>query len=208
MDAGKSCQGTADLGARGVAVGVQNAREGVRALAGAQQLAVFGVEGRTPLDQLRHPHRPLGHQRVGRGPIDQPVARVDRVFEVQSYIRVALHGNGDAALSIVCVRLGHRLLGDHQNLAVARQLNRRAQPGHARPHHQKIYLRGACHKGLGYHCGAGEQRRRVRHSLGLSRDCPSDLTERGRLCAKRESRQSRSNSGCKTPDTPSWHSVS
>ena len=105
------------------------------------------IEGRAPLDQLGHAHRTLGHQRLGGGTIDQPVAGVHRVFQVQRNVRVALHGHGDAALRVVGVGLGHRLLGDHQNLAVARQLDGRAQPGHARSHHQKIHLRRYFHKG-------------------------------------------------------------
>ena len=155
VDAGKGRQRAADLRARRVAVGVQNARQRVRALARAQQLAGLGIEGRAPLDQLRHAHRPLGHQRLRRGAINQPVPGVDGVFQVQRNVRVALHGHGNAALRIVGIGLGHRLLGDDQNIAVARQFDRRAQPGHARSHHQKVHLRRCCHKDLGYHLKAG-----------------------------------------------------
>ena len=141
VDAGKGGQGAADLGAGGVAVGVQDAGQGVRALAGAQQFAGLGIEVRAPLDQLGHADRPLGHQRLGRGTINQSIAGVDGVIEVKRNVRIALHGYGDSALRIVGIGLGHRLLGDHQDLAVAGQLDGRAQPGYARPHHQKIDLR-------------------------------------------------------------------
>ena len=159
VDAGKGGQRAADLGAGGVAVGVQDAGQGVRAFAGAQQFARFGIEGRAPLDQLGHAHRPFGHQRLGGGTIDQPVAGVDGVIEMQCNVRIAFHGHGDAALRIMGVGLGNGLLGDHQNLAVTGQFDGRAQPGHARSHHQKIDLRRNCHKGLGYHRrhGAGSR---------------------------------------------------
>jgi len=141
---GKGGQRAADLRARGVAVGVQDAGQRVRAFAGAQQFAALGrrcpVKGRPPLDQLGHPHLPLGDQYLGRGTIDQPVAGVDCVLQVQRHVRVAFEGHGDAPLRVVRVRLGHRLLGDHQNLTVARQLYGRPQPGHTRSHHQKIHF--------------------------------------------------------------------
>jgi hypothetical protein len=117
----------------------------VRAFASAEQCAVFGVEVRAPFDQLAHAHRPLGHQHLGRRPVDQAIAGVDGVFQMERHVPIALHGHRDAALRVVGVRLRHRLLGDHQNLAVAGQFHRRAQPGHARAHHQKIHLRDSCH---------------------------------------------------------------
>ncbi len=150
VDAGKGGQRAADLGAGGVAVGVQDARQRVRALAGAQELAGSRIPSRSklraPLDQLGHAQRPLGHQRLGRGPVNESIAGVHGVFEMQRNVLVALHGHGDAALRVVGVGFAQRLLGDHQDLAVARQLHRRAQPGHARAHHQKIHLSQPCHK--------------------------------------------------------------
>ena len=107
----KSRQRAADFSSRGIAIGVQNAGQGVRALASAQQLAAFiaacPVKVRAPLNQLGHAHRPLGHQNLGRGTIDQPIASVDRVFQMQRDVLVTLHGDGDAALRIVRVGLGH-----------------------------------------------------------------------------------------------------
>jgi hypothetical protein len=155
VDAGKGGQGAADLGPRGVAVGVQNAGQGVSALAGAQQLAgpriSLAVKVRAPLDQLRHAHWPLGHQHLGRGPVNDSIACVYGVFKVQRHVLVALHRHGDAALRVVGVRLAQRLLGDHQNLAVARQLDGRAQPGHSRAHHQKVHFNRLSHNHSGYH---------------------------------------------------------
>jgi hypothetical protein len=142
----------------------------VRALAGAEQLAGFGVKVRAPLDQLGHADRPLGHQHLGRRTIDQPIAGVDGVFQVERNVLIALHGHGDAALRIVGVGLGHGLLGDHQDLAVARQLDGCAQPSHARSHHQKIDLRRCCHQGSGYHWRAG-----IMDSMASRNSCPNPV---------------------------------
>ena len=145
VEVGKGRQRAADLSARGVAVGVQDAGQRVRAFASAQQLAVLAIEGRPPLDQLGHPHRTLGHQHLGGGAENQPIAGVDRILEVQRGVLIAPHGDSDPTLRVMSVGLGHGLLGDHQDLAVARQFDGRAQPGHARPYHQKIHLGSFCH---------------------------------------------------------------
>ena len=147
--AGESNQGAADLGAGGVAARVQNAGQGMRALARAQVglaaraqsvrvepfEAVGTVEVRAPLDELGHAQRAFGDQRLGRGTIDQAVAGVHGVFKVQRDVLVALHGHGDAALRVVRVRFRERFLRDDQNFAVCGELDGRAQAGHARAHH-------------------------------------------------------------------------
>ena len=83
---------------------------------------------------------PFGDQRLGGGAVNQAVACVHGVFKVQGNVFVAFHGDGDAALRVVGVRLAQRLLGDHQHIAVLRQLHGGAQPGHTRAHYQKIDL--------------------------------------------------------------------
>ncbi len=145
VGAGKGNQRAADFGSRGVAVGVENAGQGVGALAGAQQLASLGIELRAPLDQFRYADWPLGHQRLGGGSINDSIASVYGVFKVESNVLIAFHGDGDSTLRVVRVRLRERLLGDHQNVAVASQLNGCAQSGYARSHHQKIHPRQHCH---------------------------------------------------------------
>jgi len=146
VDAGKGGQRAADLSAGGVAVGVQDACQGMSAFAGAQQHAGIGVKVGAPLDQFGYADRPLGHQHLGRGTINQPVAGVHCVFQVERNIPVALHGHGDTALSIVGVGLGHGLLGDHQDLAVAGQFDGSTQPCDACAHHQKIDLLRCFHR--------------------------------------------------------------
>ena len=150
MDVGKGGQGAADFGAGGVAVGMQDAGQRMSAFAGAQQLAgsriPLAVEARAPLDQLGYAERAFGYERLGRGAVNDSIASIYGVLEMERDVLIALHGDGDSALGVVGVGLGHGLLGDHQDIAVAGQLHRRAQPGYARAHHQKVHLRQLCHK--------------------------------------------------------------
>ncbi len=70
--------------------------------------------------------------------MDQTIARIHRVLEVQCDIALALHRNRNTALRIVRVRLGHRLFGDNKDLAMFGELNRCTQPRNPGAHHQKI----------------------------------------------------------------------
>ena len=146
VNAGKGGQRTADLGAGGVAVGVQDAGQGMSAFAGAEELAVLGIKVRAPFDQLGDADRPLGNQSLGGGTIDQSIASVDGVGEMQRNIGIALHGHGDSALGVVGIGLGHGLLGNDENIAVAGQFDGRAQASYARPHYQKIDLLRCFHR--------------------------------------------------------------
>ena len=104
VGARKSHQRPADLRPGRVAVGMQNARQRVGALAGAQELASFSIELRAPLDELGHAHGPLGHQRLCRGHVDKAIAGRHGVFQMERHILIALHGYGDPALRVVGVR--------------------------------------------------------------------------------------------------------
>ena len=112
MRAGKGGERAADFRAGGVAVGVQDAGQRVRAFARAQELAVqaaavrvrASIEIRAPLDELGHAQRAFGHQRLGGGAVDEAVAGVHGVFKVQGNVFIALHGHGNAALRVVGVR--------------------------------------------------------------------------------------------------------
>jgi hypothetical protein len=114
----KGDQRAADLSPRGIAVRVEDARQRVSAFAGAEQFAGLLIKARAPLDQLRHAHRALGHQSLGGGAINDAIAGIYGVFQMERDVLVALHGDGDSALRVVGVGLAERLLGDHQNLAV------------------------------------------------------------------------------------------
>ena len=91
VDAGKGHKRAADLGAGGIAVSVQDAGQGMGALARAQKWAApaitfavrYAIEIRAPLDELRNAQRAFADERFGRGAIDQAVACVHRVFQVQ-----------------------------------------------------------------------------------------------------------------------------
>jgi hypothetical protein len=145
----KSDQGAADLRSRRVAVSVEYARERVRAFASAEELAAIPirspVEGRSPLNQFGDTRWALGYQRLGGGAVNDSIAGVYGVFKVEGHVFGALHGDGDAALRVVGIRLGQRLLGDDQHLSVTSQLHGRTKPCDTRTHDQKIHFRRQCH---------------------------------------------------------------
>jgi hypothetical protein len=149
MDAGKGYKGAADLRSRGVAVGVEDARQRVRAFSSAEELAAVlircSVEGGSPFDQLGYARWALGYKRFGGGTINDSISCIYGVFKVERDVFAAFHGNGDATLRIVSVRLGEGLLGDDEDLALMSQLDGSAKACHARAHHQKIYIRRQCH---------------------------------------------------------------
>ena len=145
LGAGKGDEGTADLGAGGVAVGVEDAGQRVSAFAGAEQAASFRIKARAPLDEFGHAERAFGDERFGGGAVDEAVAGIDGVFEMEGDVLVAFHGDGDSALGVVGIGLAERLLGDDQDIAVAGQFDGGAQAGNACAHDQKINLLGRWH---------------------------------------------------------------
>ena len=133
-------QRAADFRAGGVAVGVQNAGQGMRAFARAQKLAGFASKRCAPLDELGDAPRAFGNQHFGGGAVDEAIAR--RLWCLRGAgqrLRRLVHGHGDAALRVVGVRFAERFLGDDQNFAVIGQFDGGAQPGHARAHHQIVH---------------------------------------------------------------------
>ncbi len=154
MDAGKCNECAADLCACGVAVGVQDAGQGMCALARAQEGAApaiafaagHAIEVRAPLDELRNTQWAFADERFGRGAIDQAVACVHRVFKVQGNVLVALHRYGNAALCVMSVRFAEGFFGDDKNVAVAGKFNRGTKSGNARTHYQKINRGGPGHQ--------------------------------------------------------------
>jgi hypothetical protein len=119
---------------------MEDARQGVCPFTRAQQFARPSIESRTPLDQLGHANRALGHQRLGRWPINDSIPRIDGVFKMESNVLITPHGHGDSTLRIVCVRLAEGLLGHDQDIAVPCQSNGCAKAGNACTHHQEINL--------------------------------------------------------------------
>ena len=150
MSAGKGGEGAADLGAGGVAAGMQDARAANARLRGCGGVAAARsfarpIEVRAPLDELGDAQRAFGDQGLGGGAIDEAVAGVHGVFKVQGDVFVAFHGDGDAALRVVGVRFAQRLLGDDQDFAVAGEFDGGAKAGNACAHDEKIHLRALCH---------------------------------------------------------------
>ncbi len=142
LRAGKGDESAADLCAGGVAAGVQDAGQRMRAFARAQVLAVQAesvgaggtVEICAPLDKLGDAQRAFGYERFGGGAVDEAIAGTHGVFEVQGNVFFAFHGDGNAALRVVGIRFAERFLGDDQNFTVLRQLDSGAKAGDACSH--------------------------------------------------------------------------
>ena len=124
---------------------VEDAGKGVRAFPSAQEITglgialgqEFAVKVRAPLDGLSDAQRAFGDERFGGGTIDKAIAGVDGVFKAGD-VAVAFHGDGDAALCVVGVRLAERLLGYDENIAVAGQFDGGAKAGDASAHDEEI----------------------------------------------------------------------
>ena len=128
----------ANLAAGGVAVGVQHAIAAVRAFAGEGDLGAGAIELRAPLDEFFDARRTFFHQNARRFFVDQPVAGLQRVFQMQPNLIVVAERGRDTALRILRIRLGDFALGQTEHPARGRQFDRSAQAGNARAHHDEI----------------------------------------------------------------------
>jgi hypothetical protein len=133
-------KGTADLGARGVAVGVKNTRTGVRSFAGAKEVRAFVVEAGSPGDKFFDTRGTFADEHFGGGTMDEPVARGKGVVEVKRDVLVAFHCDGDAALRVVRVGFGDRFLSDDEDLAALSQFYCGTQSSHARTDNEIVNL--------------------------------------------------------------------
>ena len=91
----------------------------MRALAGAEEPAGLGIEVSAPLYEFGNAEGPFGDENFGRGSVDDAIAGVYGVFEMESNVFVAFHGDSDSALCIVGIGFAERLFGDDQDFAVA-----------------------------------------------------------------------------------------
>jgi hypothetical protein len=137
---GRRGQRTADLGARRIAIRVQDPRNGMGRFARPQQPPALPIEARAPLDKFIHALWTLGYQHFGGPPVYQSIAGGHGVRKMERNVFAPLHRNRDTTLRVMCVRFGHRFLGDHQHGAVPGQFHRGAQTGNPRSHHYKICL--------------------------------------------------------------------
>src|SRR5262249_12606891 len=126
------------LPARRVAERVEDAVAGVRPLAGQVEAALLAVEAGPPRPQLADPVRPFLHEHPSRRLAHDPRARAERVLEVEPRIVVLTERYRHPALGVSRVALRGLVLGDDQDPAVAREAERGAQPGDARPQHQVV----------------------------------------------------------------------
>ena len=110
--AGLQVERAADLAAGGVAVGVQNAVAAVRAFARERELGSGAIELRAPLDQLFDARRTFFDQHARGFLVDQAVAGVERVLQMQRNFVFIAEGGGDSALRVLRVGFGHLTLGE------------------------------------------------------------------------------------------------
>ena len=140
VDLGVGGEGAGDFGSGGVAVGVEDAGEGVGSFAGAGEFSVFCVKGGAPLDELGDADGALGDESLCGRAVDEAVASVDGVFQVEADVLVALHGDGDTSLGVVGVGLGDGFLGGDEDVAMACELDGGAEAGDARADDEIVRL--------------------------------------------------------------------
>ena len=135
---GFQIQRAADLTAGGIAVSVQHAVAAVRSFAGEGNLRSGAIELRAPLDELFDSRRPFFDQHASRFFVDQTVAGLQRVFQVQRDFVVIAERRSNSALRVLRVGLGDFTLGDTENAACGGELDRSAQPGNSRANNDEI----------------------------------------------------------------------
>ena len=119
-------------------MGVQHAVAAVCAFAGEGDLGAGAVELGAPLDQLFDARRTFFDQHARGFFVDQAVAGLQRVFQMQPNFIVVAERGGDSALRILRIGLGDFALCQTQHPAGRRKFHRGAQAGNARAHHDEI----------------------------------------------------------------------
>lgn len=137
---GKLDEGAADFRTGGVAVGVEDARAGVRAFACAEKLAVIAIEACAPLDEFGNTLRTFLNEDFCGGAIDETVAGCDGVFKMECCVAFIFTGYGDAALCVEGVGLGHGFFGGDKDGAVVGKLNGGAQARDAGADDKKVHI--------------------------------------------------------------------
>ena len=137
---GRLGQRAGDLAAGGVATGMQDAADRVRALPAEHDLAVLAVEPGTDLDQLPDPVGALVDEHPDGLGIAQPGAGVDRVLEVQLGGVGLTEGRGDAALGEEGRRVIQAGLGQQTDAPATGGGDGGRQAGYAAAQHQDVEL--------------------------------------------------------------------
>ena len=126
------------LGARGIALGVDDPGTRVAALAGERELPALLVEVGAALDELADPRRPLPHNHLHHLALAKPLANGQRVGDVGLEAVGLRQHHRDAALGILGVALAQLVLAHEQHLAVLRRRQRRAQARHPAADNQHV----------------------------------------------------------------------
>ncbi len=138
MRRGFQIQCAANLASGRVAVSVQHAVAAVRAFAGERDLGSGAVELRAPLDQLFDAGRAFFDQHARGLFVDQSVAGLQRVFQMQANFIVIAERGRNTALRILRVGLGDFALGQAKHAARRRKFHRGAQAGNTRANNDEI----------------------------------------------------------------------
>src|SRR3990170_2742813 len=128
---GERGEGELDVGAGGVAAGVEDAGRGVGALAGEGDLAVLGVERHAEAHEVVDAVGGLGGEDAGGLAVYEAGAGGDRVVEVLLGGVARPDGRGDAALRPARVAVVNGALGDDEHGAVLAGEEGGVQPGDA-----------------------------------------------------------------------------
>jgi hypothetical protein len=137
---GPGVEGSPDLPACGITVGVQNATAAVRGFPRKRQLCAVAVKLCAPVYEFLNALRPFFHQHVGSVSIYDPVACLDCVLQMQADFIFVAQSYGDPALSILRVRLSQFLLGQDQHFAGLSQRDCSAQSGNTGPDNNEIHV--------------------------------------------------------------------
>ncbi len=100
--------------AGGVAQRVHNAAMAVATLAAEYELALLGVESRAPIDKLANVAGRFADDHLDDLAVAQVGAGDERILDVVGEVIAGVNHAGDAALSIIAVRLLHCVFGNDQ----------------------------------------------------------------------------------------------
>ena len=132
---------------RRIAVRVEHAVPAVGALAREGEAQSVLIEVRAPVDQLVDAARPLLDEHPHRLGIAQTVARGERVLLVQGDLVIFAERGGDAALRVLGVAVGGKVLGEEHDLALGDgDLDGGPQSGDPAADHDVIRGDGALHR--------------------------------------------------------------
>ncbi len=138
--AGELAEGELDVGAGGVAAGVDDAGARVGCFPPQRHHAIDAVEGHAEAHEVGDAVGGLVREDVGRFGVDEAGAGADRVLVVQLGAIVGADRGRDAALGVLRVGLVDAALGEDEDAAVLARHEGRVEPGDARAHDDVVEM--------------------------------------------------------------------